>query len=50
MFGNNHHIAVRPARGGRKFEYVCTCGARGWETESITRARQMGREHVARAK
>ncbi|MFJ3822900.1 hypothetical protein [Streptomyces nodosus] len=49
MFGSRHSIVVMPARGGRKVQYVCTCGARGWETSSSSRAKQMGKEHVAKA-
>jgi hypothetical protein len=49
MFGS-HHIDVKPARGGRKYVYVCSCGARGYETDSSTRAKQMGREHQANVK
>lgn len=50
MFGSSHHIVVKPARGGRKYVYECSCGARGWETASSTRADQMGREHQAKAR
>ncbi|MGW0886300.1 hypothetical protein [Streptomyces sp. NPDC002671] len=39
-----------PARGGRKYQYRCTCGAQGWETESAFRARQMGQQHISKAK
>jgi hypothetical protein len=49
VFGNSHHISVRLAQGGRKYEYVCSCGATGWQTESAHRAEQMGREHKAKA-
>ncbi|WP_158102065.1 hypothetical protein [Streptomyces glaucescens] len=45
-----HRIDIRPARGGRKYQYVCTCGATGWETDSSTRARQMGEQHQAKAR
>ncbi|MET9385355.1 hypothetical protein ABZY09_30855 [Streptomyces sp. NPDC002928] len=50
MFGKSHHITVMPARGGRKVQYVCSCGARGWETDSRSHARQMGNDHIAKAK
>lgn len=43
-----HHTSVQPARGGRKYQYVCSCGARGWETDSSYRAQQMGQEHKAK--
>ncbi|MGW1157639.1 hypothetical protein ACWD48_05220 [Streptomyces sp. NPDC002519] len=49
MFGS-HRVSVWPARGGRKYQYRCSCGARGWETETYTSAQQMGQQHVARAK
>jgi hypothetical protein len=48
MFGNSHHFTVMPARGGRKYQFVCSCGARGWESNSYTGAQQMGNQHVAR--
>ncbi|MCX5049347.1 MULTISPECIES: hypothetical protein [unclassified Streptomyces] len=50
MFGTRHQFSVWPARGGRKVQYRCSCGATGYETVSDARARQMGNEHVARAK
>lgn len=43
-----HHTSVQPARGGRKYQYVCSCGARGWETETYSRAQQMGNDHKAK--
>ncbi|MFF3911556.1 hypothetical protein ACFYZJ_37770 [Streptomyces sp. NPDC001848] len=44
-----HRISVQPCRNGRKYQYVCSCGARGWETESYGRAQQMGAQHAATA-
>ena len=49
MFGSAHHVSVWPARGGRKYQYRCSCGARGYETDSSYRAQQMGNEHKANA-
>lgn len=49
MFGSSHHIDVRPARGGRKYVYECSCGARGWETDSAHRSHQLGDQHKADA-
>lgn len=49
MFGSRHHISVWPARGGRKVQFRCSCGATGWETDSSARARQMGNDHIAKA-
>lgn len=46
----SHRTHVVPARGGRKYQYVCTCGARGWETESSYRAQQMGQQHQKKAR
>jgi hypothetical protein len=45
-----HRVSVRPARGGRKYQYVCTCGATGYETDSHTRAQQMGQQHKSKAR
>ncbi|MEU6669491.1 hypothetical protein [Streptomyces sp. NPDC046727] len=50
MFGTRHTFFIWPARGGRKVQYRCSCGAQGWETSSSQRAQQMGNEHVAKAK
>ena len=47
---SRHHISVVPARGGRKYQYRCSCGAKGWETDSSTRAQQMGNEHARKAR
>ncbi|MFF8100139.1 hypothetical protein ACF07S_10245 [Streptomyces sp. NPDC016640] len=44
MFGTRHRTRVKPAHAGR-YQFVCSCGARGYETDSSTRADQMGREH-----
>jgi hypothetical protein len=44
----SHRISVIPARGGRKFQYRCTCGARGFECDSEYRAEQMGRDHISK--
>jgi hypothetical protein len=49
MWGSGHSINVMPARGGRKYQYRCNCGATGYEVNSSSQARQMGREHVAKA-
>lgn len=47
---STHSISVVPARGGRKYQYRCSCGAKGWETDSSTRAQQMGDKHAAQAR
>ncbi|MFD5572252.1 hypothetical protein [Streptomyces cadmiisoli] len=49
MFRVRHFITVKPARGGRKYVYECSCGARGWETDSSYASEQMGRDHAAKA-
>ncbi|MFD8392692.1 hypothetical protein ACFV2N_26695 [Streptomyces sp. NPDC059680] len=46
MFGTRHSISVVLAHGGRKYQYECTCGARGWTTNSSSRAQQMGEAHL----
>ncbi|MGX9884046.1 hypothetical protein [Streptomyces sp. NPDC002276] len=50
MSGSSHRFTIMAARGGRKLQYVCSCGARGWETNSYSSAQQMGNQHVARRK
>lgn len=45
-----HHITVKPAPGGRKYIYECTCGARGWQTDSSTRSHQLGKQHKNNAR
>jgi len=49
MWGSGHSITVMPAPGGRRYQYRCSCGATGYETDSSRRAAQMGREHAASA-
>jgi hypothetical protein len=49
MFGSGHNVTVMPARGGRKYQYRCSCGATGYEVNSSSQAQQMGREHAAKA-
>jgi hypothetical protein len=49
MFGSSHTTSVRPARGGRKYQYVCSCGATGYETASLHTAQQMGAQHKVNA-
>ncbi|WP_019073261.1 hypothetical protein [Streptomyces hokutonensis] len=44
-----HSVSVWPARGGRKYQYRCSCGARGYETDSSSRAQQMGDDHKDKA-
>jgi hypothetical protein len=48
VFGN-HQTSVRPTRSGRKYHYVCSCGATGYETDSLHTAQQMARSHKASA-
>ena len=43
----SHHTTVHPVRGGRRYEYRCACGAKGWQVETYTQAQQQGREHEA---
>lgn len=50
MFGMRHSVSVWPARGGRKYQYRCSCGATGWETNTRARAREMGEQHKAKAR
>ncbi|MEU6365740.1 hypothetical protein ABZ876_08285 [Streptomyces sp. NPDC046931] len=49
MFGKSHHVTVMPARGGRKYQWVCRCGAKGWEVDSSYEAQRQGEEHKAKA-
>jgi hypothetical protein len=50
VFGSSHTVAVKPAPGGRKYVYECSCGARGYQTASSHRSAQLGREHKAKAR
>ncbi|SED56777.1 hypothetical protein SAMN05216489_03799 [Streptomyces sp. 3213] len=46
MSSNGHHVFVGTARGSSKYQFVCSCGARGWQSNSYTSAQQMGKEHI----
>ncbi|MFF3515462.1 hypothetical protein [Streptomyces sp. NPDC002573] len=50
MSGKSHRVSVVPARGGRKYEYRCSCGARGWEAATYSSAQQQGEQHKAMAR
>ena len=45
-----HRISVHSVRSGRKYEYRCTCGAIGWEVATRAQAKEMARQHQAKAK
>ena len=46
----SHHVSVHPVRGGRKYEYRCRCGAKGWQVDSSYEAQQQGEDHKAKVK
>jgi len=50
MFGKSHRVSVWPCRGGRKYQFRCTCGATGYETDTRRSAQQMGDQHKAKAR
>ncbi|MGV9242184.1 hypothetical protein [Streptomyces sp. NPDC003710] len=45
---DSHHTTVHPVRGGRRYEYRCSCGVKGWQVETSTQAQQQGQEHKAK--
>lgn len=47
LFGSKHSVSVWPTQGGRKYQYRCTCGARGWSQSSNAAAQRAGERHVA---
>ncbi|GAA3036996.1 hypothetical protein [Streptomyces glomeratus] len=45
---SSHQVTVMSCRGGRKYEYRCSCGAKGWQVDSSYQAQRQGEDHKAK--